>query len=979
MKFRMLSILLFTLAICSAANAATLTMTWSGTKSIMPQSLEGSAYAAYNGRVYLFGGFLYDSEQDKTFIYDPSSDSWSAGAALPTARYYCSAAEVGGKIYVIGGGKLQGGASVSLTACEVYDPATNSWSSAAPLPAALRGLSAVSANNRIYVLGGKTSSGFSSAVYEYDPATNTWSSFSTAPFSAAYGGAAFSVSENVIYYIGGITSDTPSSSSYLGKAYAMNASTGAWDSGTVTMPFKTANFSLAHDTSSGKLYVVGGTFYSGEELPYPDIQEFDLNSHLFASGTLAALPGPLSRISNCSAVLNGKMYLLAGTGVNSVDVYTFSGGSWYQPNSPVRYSGEEVYVSGGAGAAIDGDFFIADGGFFLPLTGAVYSYSPSGNNWTKKTAVDPQPRTYSASGEYGGKIVIAGGMDGNANVLGNVAIYDKASDSFSLAPGPDPDKAILSCGAVYNGKLYIFGGRTIPSDDQSLSVRTRIFDIAGGSFTSGPDLPFALEQAGAATIGDKIYIFGGSTLAGPDYMNKNVIIFDPAASSFSLGPQMPYPVYGPSVSAFGTSAIVDSGYYIFYSSRLNGFGGGPLTCVQVYDTQSGSFSTLARPSGRLNHNSAVIGTRLYSTAGEDGYWPSSRLDIADIVSSGCSFTCTASASPESGSKPLEVAFTATASGSGCSGSPAYSWDFGDGSNSTSQNPAHTYENDGTYDWSLTVAWGGQTCEKTGAITVGGCQVSCEASLSATSGYAPLAVNYSASSTATGCSSEVTYSWDFGDGSTSTEQTGTHTYTTPGTYTCTLTATADETDCTKTATITVTEPGSCSVTCEASASPGSGIAPLTVSFSSTATPSNCAGSPSFLWNFGDGSTSTQQNPAHTYAMAGNYGWTLTATVDGKQCSQSGMVVVTTGPDGPTVSSVYKASSPFRLKVIGNDFVSGAQVQVNGVAVPQTKFKSYSFLVAKKGAALKAMCPKGVTVTITVRNPDGSVSNEFNYTR
>ena len=979
MKFRNLALFVFAFMLCAAVNAATLTATWSGTKQLMPQSLEGSAYQAYNGKIYVFGGFLYDSEQNKTFIYDTQSDTWSEGAALPTARYYCAAAESGGKIYIVGGGKLQGGASVSLAACEVYDPASNSWTTAAPLPAPLRGISAVSANNKIYVFGGRSASGFSGAVFEYDPSANTWSSFSAAPFSAAYGGAVYSASENLIYYMGGITSDTPSSSSYLGKAYAMNATTGAWDAGTVAMPFKTANFSLALDTSSGKAYIVGGTFFSGEELPYPDIQEFDLNTHMFASGTLAALPGPLSRISSCSAVLNGKMYLLAGTGVTGVDVYTFSGGSWYQPNSPVKNSGEEVYVSGGAGAALGGDLYIADGGFFLPLTGAVYSYNPSGNSWTKKAGADPQPRTYSAYGEYEGKIIIAEGMDGNANVLGNVAIYNQASDSFSIAPGPDQDKTILSCGAVFNGKLYIFGGRTAPSDDQSLSAKTRIFDIDGGSFTQGPDLPFALEQAGAVTIGDKIYIFGGSTLTGPDYMNKNVIIFDPAASSFSLGAQMPYAVYGPSVSAFGTSAIVDSGYYIFYSARLNGFGGGPLTYLQVYDTQSGSFSTLARPSGRLNHNSAVIGTRFYSTAGEDGYWPSSRLDIADIVSSGCSFTCTAAASPESGSKPLEVVFSTTASGAGCSGSPAYAWDFGDGSVSASQNPTHTYENDGTYDWSLIVTWGGQTCSKAGTITVGGCQVSCEAALSPTSGTAPLKVDFSASSTATGCSSEVAYSWDFGDGSTSTEQAVSHTYAAAGSYNYTLTATADTTDCVKTGTINVSDPGSCSLVCEASAAPASGTAPLTVNFSSTATPSNCTGTLSYLWNFGDGSTSTQQSPVHLYAAEGSYDWSFAATVDGISCSKTGRVAVGPAGGGPTVSSVYKAPSPFRLKIIGNYFVSGAQVQIDGVTVPQTKFKSYSFLIAKKGAALKAMCPKGVTVKITVMNPDGKVSNEFNYTR
>ncbi len=978
MKFRILSVLILLFILPAATAAAVSSLTWSGTKSLPPKSAEAAASAVYNGKVYLFGGLLYDTEQNSTLIYDPASDSWSTGANMPTARYFPSAAEAGGKIYVVGGAKLQSGSSVSQTVCEVYDPSSDSWTTAAPLPAALRGHSAVSANGNVYVLGGKTGSTFNSTVYQFVPGSGSWSSFSTAPFSAAYGTAVFSSSENTIYYIGGLIDDTSSAASYLGKAYSMNASSGTWESDTYSMPFPISNFGAAMDPSSGLVYLVGGVFYSGGELPFPDIQIFDTSSHIFISGTLPILPGPQSRFNNCAAVVSGKLCLVSGTGVNVVDVFNISGNSWHQPNSPMNEGGSEVYNAGGAGAAINGSFVCADGGFFLPLTGAVHSYTPADNTWTLKDGSDPQPRTYPAFGEDNGKLVIAGGMDGNANVLNTVSIYDPSADSFSLASGHDPYPAIFSAGAVYNGSLYLFGGRTVPSDEGSLSAKTRVFDISSGTFSAGPDLPYALEQAAAAAVGDRIYIFGGSTLTGPDYMNKNVIIFDPGASSFTQGTAMPYPVYGPAAVSYGTSVLVDSGYYIFYSAKMGGFGGGPLNYVQIYDTQSGTFSLIPRPYGKLNHNTTVIGTRLYSAAGEDGSWPSARLDIADIVSSGCSFTCTASATPESGAKPLEVNFSATAEGSGCSGSPAYSWTFGDGSSSTSQNPLHTYENDGSYDWSLTVTWGGQTCSKSGTVTVGGCAVSCEATLSATSGYAPLSVNYSASSTATGCSSEVTYSWDFGDGSTSTDQSGTHTYTTPGTYTCTLTATADETDCTKTATITVTEPGSCSVSCDASASPSSGNAPLSVSFTSAVTPTNCSGATSYLWNFGDGATSAEQNPGHIFSQAGNYNWSLTVTVDGVTCSKTGSVTVGSA-SGPVVTSVSKAPSPFRLKVIGNGFVDDTQILINGITVPQTKFKSYSLLVAKKGAALKAMCPKGVTVKITVKNPDGKVSNEFNYTR
>lgn len=973
MRFRFVLLLSFLFLLAGSPFASTLTMNWAGVKSFMPQNLEGPAYSTYSGKVYIFGGFLYDQEQNSAFVYDPSSDSWSAGAPLPTARYYCSAAETGGRIYVIGGAKIQSGAPLSLSIVEVFDPASNSWTTCAALPTALRGLSAVAANGKIYVLGGKTNSGYSNNVYEYDPSSNQWISFSTAPFSAAYGGTVYCSSKNKIYYMGGVIDDTPSSTSYLGKAYAMSASTGLWDASPKSMPFMTADFGAAPDSSSGLFYIVGGTFYSGEETPYPDIQVFNTASETFAASTLALMPAPLSRYGNCAAVIGGNLYLLSGAGVNGVDVYAISSDIWHEPNSPLPDE-----ITAGAVAEAGGKLYVVDGGFFSPLVGEARAYDPASNSWSTKTAKDPLPRIYSAYGVYNDKIILAEGMDGNKNVIKTAVVYDPAADSFTLSSSQDANATILSASAVYNGKLYIFGGRTDPSNPNSLSDKTRIFDIPSSSFSAGPDLPLALEQAAAVAISEKIYIFGGATLTSPDYINKNVLTFDPAASTFQTGPAIPYPTYGSCSSAYGSMAIIDSGYYLFYSDILQDLGGGALTKLQVFDTQTGVFTAIERPYAKQSHGSTIIGTRYYSTAGDDGYWPSSRLDIADIVSSGCSFTCAASASPESGTKPLTVNFTASASGTGCSGSPSYQWTFGDSSTSSEQNPTHVYENDGAYTWSVTVTWGGQTCQKTGAVTIGGCQVTCEATVSATSGTSPLSVDFSASSTATGCASEVTYLWDFGDGATSTGQSVSHTYINAGTYSYSLTAAADTTTCTKTGTVTVSSPGDCSLTCAASAAPTSGSAPLSVNFASTATPTNCIGAPSFLWDFGDGATSTEQNPTHLFSTPGTYNWSLNVSVDDRQCSQSDSISVSS-QSGPVVISVKKATLPFRLKVIGTGFDPLSVILINGLTVPITKYKSPSYLVAKKGASLKAMVPKGVTVKIKVRNPDGSESNEYSYTR
>jgi hypothetical protein len=85
-----------------------------------------------------------------------------------------------------------------------------------------------------------------------------------------------------------------------------------------------------------------------------------------------------------------------------------------------------------------------------------------------------------------------------------------------------------------------------------------------------------------------------------------------------------------------------------------------------------------------------------------------------------------------------------------------------------------------------------------------------------------------------------------------------------------------------------------------------------------------------------------------------------------------------PD-PTITSVSSATSPFRLKISGSNFQTGAAIKINDASVPSTIFKTSSLLVAKKGSELGAMAPKGTTVMITVVNPDGGVSEEFPFTR
>jgi PKD repeat protein len=253
---------------------------------------------------------------------------------------------------------------------------------------------------------------------------------------------------------------------------------------------------------------------------------------------------------------------------------------------------------------------------------------------------------------------------------------------------------------------------------------------------------------------------------------------------------------------------------------------------------------------------------------------SSTKTKAGFITTGVPPAADFTSGARTGASPLTVKFTDASTGA----PTAWSWDFGDGGISTERNPSHTYTSAGTYAVTLTArnAYGSDTETKAGFVTAGA-QLAADFTADQRVGTAPLTVTFTDLSTG----NPSTWSWNFGDGTTSTERNPTHVYQLEGGYDVSLTVTngyGSDTE-KKTGTIDATCVGGYIVVVAGSpaadflANPVSGSPPLAVAFtdkSTGATPRT------YQWTFGDGGTSTDTNPTHTYTAAGVYPVTLTVT-------------------------------------------------------------------------------------------------------
>lgn len=235
------------------------------------------------------------------------------------------------------------------------------------------------------------------------------------------------------------------------------------------------------------------------------------------------------------------------------------------------------------------------------------------------------------------------------------------------------------------------------------------------------------------------------------------------------------------------------------------------------------------------------------------------------------------AEPQSGAAPLEVSFTNTSTDADI----ANDWDFdGDGqTDSTERDPTVVFDLPGTYTVRLRASGKGGSDFASAEIIAKPSPPTAAFSVSETSGAAPFSVHFTNATRG----EVVSYEWDFqSDGHVdSLEESPVFIYETAGIYVTQLTALGPFASSEATVEITVSEP---------IAPPTAhfilSVEDLEVAFMSTAVGEVLT----YSWDFGDGSTSIEKDPVHTYLSAGSYTVIHSVSNEGGDASYEELVTV-----------------------------------------------------------------------------------------
>jgi len=269
-----------------------------------------------------------------------------------------------------------------------------------------------------------------------------------------------------------------------------------------------------------------------------------------------------------------------------------------------------VYVIGGSQK-----YNTSDTGFSYMSINSTEAYNPTTDTWVDKAPM-PTPRDGLAIAVFQGKIYCFGGrnVSKDYSISTNVnEVYDIETDSWETKTPMPTARSGLQASEV-DDKIYLIGGR-IESESSSISEKSaqvEIYDPVIDTWTFGSPIPTAVAGYASAVLDGKIYIISG--VAGDSTYTNLTQIYNPKKDEWSFGPHIPMSVTAAAAGAT-TGIKAAKAIYVIGGSNATYPLSGQFT-NQVYFPETNSWSMAASmPIDRAGSAMAVVNDTLYVMGG----------------------------------------------------------------------------------------------------------------------------------------------------------------------------------------------------------------------------------------------------------------------------------------------------------------------------------------------------------------------------
>ncbi len=267
-------------------------------------------------------------------------------------------------------------------------------------------------------------------------------------------------------------------------------------------------------------------------------------------------PVPVPIVLSAGVSANGKFYLIGGTTtgpqkISSVYVYNPDADSWSK-ETDLPYAADAITAAEYENKiyALSGYGQIGNVYYHLNLNSC---FDINNNVWTYKTNIPSPPRHGAVSVTLNDAIYLIGGnYNSDLNI---VDVYSPQKDSWRSGTQMNIRRSAPAA-AVYDGKIYVFGGFYQPTGSLS---SMEIYDPATNSWSFGAEMPTAKFGARAECVYGIIYLFGGAGYHENTYL-PSVEAYNPTTNTWMVLPDMPYNYPHCSSCEINGSIYVAGGY-----------------------------------------------------------------------------------------------------------------------------------------------------------------------------------------------------------------------------------------------------------------------------------------------------------------------------------------------------------------------------------------------------------------------------------